>query len=47
MQAWLDDNPQDKFGVHEYRLAQYGLSKPKLEPLFERYFSRYDVGREG
>lgn len=47
MQAWLDDNPQDKFGVHEYKLAQYGLSKDKLEPLFERYLARYEVEREG
>ena len=47
MQAWLDDNPQDKFGRHEYKLAQYGLSKEQLEPLFERYLSRYDVAREG
>ena len=47
IQAWLDDNPQDKFGRHEYKLAQYGLSKESLEPLFERYLSRYDVAREG
>ncbi|MDG2004866.1 MAG: sulfotransferase [Novosphingobium sp.] len=47
MQAWLDDNPQGKFGKHEYKLAQYGLSKAKLEPLFERYLSEYDVEPEG
>ena len=47
IQSWLDDNPQDKFGRHEYKLAQYGLSKESLEPLFERYLSRYDVAREG
>jgi hypothetical protein len=47
IQGWVDDNPQDKFGKHEYKLAQYGLSKEKLEPLFERYLSRYDVAREG
>ncbi len=47
VQAWLDSNPQDKFGRHEYKLAQYGLSKQGLEPLFERYLSRYDVAREG
>jgi len=43
--AWLDDNPQNKFGRHEYRLAQCGLSKQQLEPMFERYLSRYDVAR--
>ncbi len=47
IQAWVDDNPQDKFGRHEYKLAQYGLSKEQLEPMFERYLSRYDVAREG
>jgi len=47
VQEWLDDNPQDKFGRHEYKLAQFGLSKEALEPMFERYLSRYDVAREG
>jgi hypothetical protein len=47
IQAWLDDNPQNKFGKHEYKLAQYGLSKEQLEPMFDRYLSRYDVAREG
>ncbi|VWX55039.1 sulfotransferase [Novosphingobium sp. 9U] len=45
--GWLADNAQDKFGKHEYKLAQYGLSKEQLDPLFERYLSRYDVAREG
>lgn len=47
IQRWVDDNPQNKFGRHEYKLAQYGLTKEALEPLFERYLSRYDVEREG
>ena len=47
IQAWLDDNPQNKFGKHEYKLAQYGLTKEQLDPMFERYLSRYDVAREG
>ncbi len=47
IQAWVDDNPQNKFGKHEYKLAQYGLTKAKLEPMFERYLSRYDVELEG
>ena len=47
IQGWVNDNPQDKFGRHEYKLAQYGLSKEQLEPMFERYLSRYDVAREG
>lgn len=47
IQGWVDENPQDKFGRHEYKLAQYGLTKEQLEPMFERYLSRYDVAREG
>ena len=47
IQGWVDDNPQDKFGRHEYKLAQYGQSVEKLTPMFERYLSRYDVAREG
>jgi hypothetical protein len=47
IQTWVDDNPQDKFGVHEYKLAQFGLSKEGLAPHFERYLSRYDVEPEG
>jgi len=46
MQAWLDDNPQDKFGRHEYKLDQYGLSPGAAELLFERYLARYDIERE-
>lgn len=47
MQQWLDNNPQTKFGRHEYKLEQYGLSVDKLQAGFERYLSRYDVAREG
>ena len=47
MQAWLDDNPQGKFGKHEYQLDQYGLSVDTLAPRFERYLSSYDIAREG
>jgi len=47
IQGWLDDNPQNKFGKHDYKLAQYGLSKEQLVPMFERYLARYDVALEG
>jgi len=47
MLAWLADNPQGKFGKHEYALDQYGLSVENLTPRFERYLSQYDVAREG
>ena len=47
MQAWVDDNPQDKFGRHEYKLAQFGLTKEKLEPMFAEYLRRYPIEMEG
>ncbi len=47
MSRWLAANPQDKFGRHEYRLAQFGLDEIGLRPQFDRYLSRYDVAREG
>ncbi len=47
MQTWLGENPQGKFGKHEYALDQYGLSVETLAPRFERYLSEYDVVREG
>jgi hypothetical protein len=47
MLTWLAENPQGKFGKHEYNLEQYGLSVDGLAPRFERYLSQYDVAREG
>jgi Sulfotransferase family len=47
MQSWLDDNPQDKFGKHEYKLERFGLTVDGVRNLFERYLSRYEVEREG
>jgi Sulfotransferase family len=47
MRGWLKDNPQDKFGKHEYKLAQFGLSPDKVRGMFERYLSQYEVEREG
>lgn len=47
MQAWLDDNPQEKFGKHEYKLGQFGLTVDGVRAKFERYLSEYDVEPEG
>ena len=47
MQSWLDDNPQGKFGKHEYKLAEFGRSPKDIRPLFERYLAAYDVEPEG
>ena len=47
MTTWINDNPQDKFGRHEYKLAQYGLTPDKVRGMFERYLSRYQIESEG
>jgi hypothetical protein len=47
MSAWLADNPQGKFGKHEYALAQFGLTVDQVRSKFERYLSRYEVEAEG
>jgi len=47
MHAWLADNPQEKFGKHEYKLAQFGLTAQKVRGMFERYLSKYEVECEG
>jgi hypothetical protein len=46
MQRWLGVNPQNKHGVHRYRLEDFGLDRADLEPRFEDYRSRFGVGRD-
>ena len=46
IRAWLDENPQNKFGKHVYELAHYGLNQQSAEAVFERYLSAHDVERE-
>jgi len=47
MRTWLEDNPQDKFGKHEYKLAQFGLSQERAAPVLARYERMYEVRSEG
>ncbi|MFC3174603.1 sulfotransferase family protein [Novosphingobium bradum] len=47
MRAWLADNPQAKFGKHEYRLDEYGLTASQVRGLFECYLSCFDIEPEG
>jgi hypothetical protein len=35
------ENPQHKYGVHRYELADFGLSAAGVEPLFARYRARF------
>lgn len=34
MQQWLLDNPQNRFGSHDYSLEEWGFSREELEPYF-------------
>jgi hypothetical protein len=47
MRTWLADNPQGKFGKHEYKLAEFGLDVVEVSAKFEPYLARYDVEKEG
>jgi len=47
MSEWLANNPQGRFGKHEYALEQFGLTSDKVRSMFERYLSSYDVEAEG
>jgi hypothetical protein len=46
MRAWLDENPQGKYGKHEYSLAELGLTETLLESLFGEYLDAYDIEPE-
>ncbi|HEX8058086.1 MAG TPA: sulfotransferase [Novosphingobium sp.] len=47
MRTWIADNPQGKFGKHEYKLAKFGLTPEGVRPRFERYLAEYDIEPEG
>jgi hypothetical protein len=46
MAAYSDESPQGAHGRHEYRLADFGLTRADVEPRFEPYLARHDVRRE-
>jgi hypothetical protein len=47
MRAWLDENPQGKYGKHAYSLDKFGHTEASIRPYFENYLSKVDVEREG
>ncbi|MYB11081.1 MAG: sulfotransferase [Acidimicrobiia bacterium] len=47
MAAWMDENPQDRFGRHRYTLDQFGLSADEVRDQFAPYVDRYQVPSEG
>ncbi|HET7074178.1 MAG TPA: sulfotransferase [Mycobacterium sp.] len=47
MLAWLERNPQDRFGVQPYSLDGTGLTRNDLEPIFAEYLSAFEIELEG
>jgi hypothetical protein len=47
MLGWLDEHPQDRFGVAPYSLEGSGVTRGDLEPIFDEYLSVFDVELEG
>ncbi|MXW59340.1 MAG: sulfotransferase [Acidimicrobiia bacterium] len=47
MAAWMDENPQDRFGRHRYTLDQFGLPADEVRDQFAPYVDRYQVPSEG
>jgi hypothetical protein len=43
MEAWLGANSQHKYGVHRYRLGDFGLDAGDLNRRFKRYRETFDV----
>ena len=46
MAAYSEESPQGAHGRHEYRLADFGLTRADVEAHFEPYFARHDVRLE-
>ena len=46
MQAWLDRNPQDRFGPRPYSFEQFGLDRNQLDAVFDEYLSTFDIELE-
>jgi hypothetical protein len=43
MQGWLRDNPQGRYGPHQYSLEQWGFSRRDLIPYFSDYLRVHPV----
>ena len=46
MQGWRGANPQNKHGVHRYRLEDFGLDPEELDRDFAAYRQRFAIGLE-
>jgi hypothetical protein len=41
MADWERDNPQDRFGKHEYTLERYGLTRDRVHDAFSGYLEHF------
>ena len=46
MRAWLEHNPQGRFGRHKYSLAEWGLRERELAPYFADYLREHPVAHK-
>ncbi len=46
MQSWRTSNPQNKHGVHHYRLEDFGLDREELRRDFAPYRARFRIDEE-
>ncbi len=46
MLQWLENHPQDRFGVAPYSLDGSGVTRTDLEPIFDEYISTFDIELE-
>lgn len=47
MRAWLEENPQGRFGAHRYSLETYGLRVDDLKPMLAPYLDQFAPEEEG
>jgi hypothetical protein len=45
IEGWVATNPQHRFGRHEYRGEDYGLSDQRIADAFEGYMTRFTTGQ--
>ncbi|MCY4193623.1 MAG: sulfotransferase, partial [bacterium] len=46
MAAWMEENPQERFGRHRYTLDDFGLFADEVREQFAHYTDRYEVPSE-
>lgn len=46
MRKFIDDNPQDKHGVHSYTAEEYGINPAAVREQFKRYIDTFNLPPE-